>query len=365
MRILDRYIVSRYVKGIILGVVIFLLLYIIVDLFSHLDDILQNKVPLMILAKYYLSMVPMIFVNVVPVSSLLSGMYSMSNMNYANEIIAIRSSGKGLGFILFPLVATALLLSGVVFFVNEKFVPGSVVFTKSVKRDFIMRGYAEKEHVALRNLAFYGEDNKLFFVSRFFPDRKEMQGIVILFQDESQKVRKKWVAQKAVWRDGKWRFENLLVYEFSETGEIEQEKRQFFIEKEVDLGQTPQDIVRNEVYSDSLNIKALLSHIDRLKQSKAEATLRDYQVELLSRIIFPFSSVILLIAGLPFTLRIGRKPVGVAQIGLGIMLFFLYYVGIMFSVGIAKLANAPIWAVLLPVPLIFLVFGLGALSLLP
>ncbi len=365
MRILDRYIIVRYIKGMLLGVLVFVLLYIVIDLFSHLDDILQNKVPLDVLLKYYISMVPMIFVNVAPVSSLLSGMYSMAHMNYSNEIIAIRSSGKSLGFVLFPLFAGALLLCAVVFFVNEEFVPGSIVFTKSVKRDFITRSYAQKDNLMLRNLAFYGEGNRLFFVSKYFPDKRQMQGLVILFQDENQKVREKWVAQKAFWHEGKWRFENLLTYKFDETGELEQDKKEFFRQKDAELGLTPQDIVRNEAYADSLNIKALLSHIKRLKQSQAKATLRDYRVKLANRIIFPFTAVILLIAGLPFTLRIGRKPVGVAQIGIGIVLFFLYYVAMMLSVGIAKVVNVPIWVVLLPVPMIFLIFGLGAMSLLP
>jgi len=217
----------------------------------------------------------------------------------------------------------------------------------------------------LRNLAFYGEDNRLFFVSRFLPEQRQMQGIVILFQGSDQKVRKKWVAQKATWKKGKWFFENLLTYEFDGKGQLEQGKKRFFRQKFVELGQTPQDIVRNEVYADSLNIKALISHIKRLEQSMAKATLRDYKVKLVNRIIFPFSTIILLIAGLPFTLKIGRKPVGVAQIGLGLLLFFLYYVGVMFSLGIAKMVVVPIYMVLLPVPLIFLVFGMGALSLLP
>ena len=221
---LDRYIGFRYIKFVFFSLIGFSIFYVFADLVGHLDDIITNHVPLRIVVMYYLVMIPIVVVNVSSLSSLLSGLYTIGSMNYNNEIIAIRSSGSSILTILKPIVFAAILFSTIIFFVNERFVPSSMVFTSSVKKEFIKRNTSGRKDIALKFLTFYGSDNRLFFISKFYPQKGLIKGVLILEQDESQKVRRKLVAQQAEWKDGWWYFDNLIVYDFDNNGNISDRK---------------------------------------------------------------------------------------------------------------------------------------------
>ncbi len=364
MRILHAYLAKRYLWFVLGAVFLFSFLYIVGDLFGHLEDILKNKVPLRIVISYYASMVPLVLVNTFPLASLLSGLYVVGDMNYGNEIIAIRTSGRPIGFVLVPLFFSSVLVSSVMFFVNERFVPASTVFTSSVKEEFIKRNRpVESERVVIRNLTFYGKDNALYFISEYYPEKALMRGVVILFQDPDQNIREKWVAEEGKWQEGKWIFKNLIIYRFGSEKKLEESKR-FYPEKVVQLPESPRDMVRREDMLESLNIKRLREAISRLRRSDAEKSLIVFQAQMANRIVSALSPIVLLLAGIPLVLRVQRKPPGFSVFGIG-MLIFLFYYGInTVFFGLAKAGWANPWMVMFSVPVLFLAyFGIAIASI--
>ena len=71
MRILDRYILKSVLSIFLLCFAVFFFLYIIIDLFSHLDEILKNSVQPRLLIQYYSAFLPVILTQVSPISCLL------------------------------------------------------------------------------------------------------------------------------------------------------------------------------------------------------------------------------------------------------------------------------------------------------
>jgi len=111
----------------------FFFLYIIIDLFSHLDVILKQGIPFGILLNYYVSYVPIIFTQVAPISCLLSGLYTFARMNKENEIIAMRSSGLSILWISRVVIVFGLIVTGTVFLVNDKLVPRAMLASKKMQ----------------------------------------------------------------------------------------------------------------------------------------------------------------------------------------------------------------------------------------
>ncbi|PIP18633.1 MAG: hypothetical protein COX41_07185, partial [Candidatus Omnitrophica bacterium CG23_combo_of_CG06-09_8_20_14_all_41_10] len=70
MRILDRYILKSVIGIFLSCIFFFLFLYVIIDVLSHLDDILKQQTHLTILIQYYLSYIPIMFVQIAPFSCL-------------------------------------------------------------------------------------------------------------------------------------------------------------------------------------------------------------------------------------------------------------------------------------------------------
>ncbi len=365
MKILDRYIGQAYIKAFFYLTGFFSFFYLFGDLVGHLEDIIDNKVPFRIVLTYYSAMVPIVLVNIFPLASLLGAMFVVGNMNYRNEIIAVRTAGKGLWYVLRTILVFSLLVGAMTFFVNERFVPSAETIVNTIKRDFIKRNASERKRLTLRNITFYGEDDKLYFLSSFDPSTNVVEGVVILSQDKNHHIVEKWVARRARWKDGKWEFEDLLTYKFDFNGNVDQASRRFYKRKMIDLGESPSEILRGKGSLARLNIRGLWENLRRFGDNMSPETRLTFEVKILSRLLLPFSPLVLVLIGLPFVLQVQRKPVGFAGLGIGMVIFFLYYVAFAFASNFAQLGLVNPYLLLLPVPLVPALFGVLAISLMP
>jgi lipopolysaccharide export system permease protein len=123
MRILDRYLLRELVVplGYCLGG--FLLFWISFDLIANLDTYQSNRLGMAEVAQYYLLKLPEILVFILPITFLFALLYALSNHARHSEIIAMRSAGLDVWRIGLPYLLVGLVLSGLVFFLNEKCVP--------------------------------------------------------------------------------------------------------------------------------------------------------------------------------------------------------------------------------------------------
>lgn len=334
MRILDRYIIKS-VLGLFFGcMVTFFTLYIIIDIFSHLDEILKQHVQLAILGQYYLSYFPIIFVQVAPMAGLLATLYTFGRMNRSNEIIAMRSSGMSIFQITAPVIIFGIILSITAFLINDKFVPQSMSITEKIKNQMESgkQKAQEKEREVINNLSMYGLKNRLFFVNKFSAATNTMENIVVLEQDEKQNMTKKIVANKGIYKDGLWRFYQCITYNFDESGQIK-EGPQYLPEEIMAIPETPRDFLTQRQRTDFMTIAQLDDYIWRLSKSGATTVIRNLKVDVYQRFTVPLTNIIIILLGIPFSLKMKKRATGLSSLGISIMLGFLYYV--LTAVGIA------------------------------
>ena len=91
MKIIDRYITREFLLPFFFCLVVFTTLYIVIDLFSRLEDITQRHIEISILLQYYLAFLPIIFVRTAPVAVLLSTLYVLGDLTKYNEITAFKA----------------------------------------------------------------------------------------------------------------------------------------------------------------------------------------------------------------------------------------------------------------------------------
>ncbi|MBU3958542.1 MAG: LptF/LptG family permease, partial [Candidatus Omnitrophica bacterium] len=337
MRILDRYILKSVVHIFFFCLLVFFFLYIIIDVFSHLEEILRHQVSLGVLWQYYLAYLPFIFVQIAPIACLLSTLYTFGNLNRNNEIVAMRSSGLSIFQISITVIIFAMLVSIFVFWVNDKFVPQSLSLIGKVKTEMESgrTKTQEKKQEVIDNLSIYGLKNRLFFVNRFLVAKNTMEGIVILEHDEHQNLTKKIVADQGIYRDGLWRFYRTISYEFDENSQIKGEP-QYFEEEIMTIPETPQEFLSQRQQPDFMTIAQLDDYIWKLSKSGATTVIRNFKVELYQRFTFPLTSIIITLLGVPFSLMIKKRATGLSSIGLSIMLGFLYYVFNAIGIALGK-----------------------------
>lgn len=327
MRILDRYILKSIVLIFFSCIFVFLFLYIVIDLLSNLDEILRHQVTLMLLIRYYLSYLPIMFVQVSPFACLLSTVYTFGRLNHNNEIIAMRSSGLGIFEIARNALIFGFLVSLLVFWVNDRLVPDYLAENQKIKiqiEEGSLKGKAKKNEVII-NLTLYGLRNRLFFIGKFFPSSKTMEQITILEHDENQNLTKKIIASKGIYKDGLWKFYQSITYSFDHNGQVIDEPT-YYEEEIMSIPETPNDIAKLRQKPELMNIRRIQDYIWMLSKSGATTVVRNLEVDLYQRFASPFTSTIIILLGIPFSLMMRKRATGMSAIGVSIIVGFFYYV---------------------------------------
>ncbi|MFH1578045.1 MAG: LptF/LptG family permease [Candidatus Omnitrophota bacterium] len=336
MRILDRYILSSMVKLFIGCILIFLILYVVIDVFSHLDEILAQKTSIRLLLVYYLNFLPLIFIQVAPFACLLGCVYTLGVLNRNNEIIALRTSGLNIFQISKTLIIFAGMISILTFLVNDKFVPQSEIAKQDIENTMRQADQTDKDsRDIITNLSIYGLKNRLFFITKFIISENKMEGITILEQDKSANVRKKIVAAEGLYKNGEWYFYESITYFFEENGQLK-DQPVYFAEEIMDIAENPEDFLRQRQSPEFMSTSQLNEYIQRLSMSKAKTVIRNLRVDLYQRFFMPLTSLVILIVGIPFSLIMRKRATGLSSMGVAIMLGFLYYVVNAISLALGK-----------------------------
>lgn len=326
MRILDRYILKSVLSIFFSCLLSFLFLYVIIDVFSHLDEILKQQVGLKILLEYYLSFLPIIFVQVTPIACLLSTLYTFGKLNRDNEIIAMRSSGLSIFQISKTMIMVGLIASIFVFWVNDRFVPASLSLTEKIKAEMENKRTPHKpeKNEVINNLCMYGSGNRLYFINKFSVSTNTMQRIIILEHDKHQNIIKKIVANKGIFSDGLWKFYQCITYNFDENAQIKEEPR-YLDEETMSIPETPQEFLAQRQRADYMTIAQIENYIWKLSKSGAATVINNFKVDLYQRFALPLTSIIIILLGIPFSLMIKKRATGFSSFGIALMVGFLYY----------------------------------------
>ena len=339
MRIIERYLLKNIVTIFTSALIIFCFLYVLIDLASNLDEFIREKVTIEILVQYYLSFLPIIIAQTSPLACLIACLLTFSHANSNNEIIVLRSGGLNFWRIAKPAIFFGLIVSVLMFWVNERFVPQATSISQSIEDKYlILASDAAKKKQAINDLTFYGLKNRLFYIDKFNPIDFSLHGITIIGHDENQQIKEKVVALNGKWTGIAWKFYRLRITSFTIPGDASTESVRYYDDKLMDIKETPQDFLRQRLDVSSMNIKQLYQYIKRFARSGAQKALNNLRVDLHQKIAFPFSNLVILFVGLPLALMTSRRKaltftsLGIA-IGVGFIFYVLNAVGLAFGKG--------------------------------
>jgi lipopolysaccharide export system permease protein len=352
MRILDRYVLRETLTALGAGLVFFVSVFIVVDVFEKIDTYLDNHVPAATVAAYYLMGIPGIALQVLPMAMLLSCLLALGQLGRTNELTAMRTAGWGPGRIAAPLIATAMLLSGLAFVVNEVALPDL-----NARRLRLYRVEIKKENVeganVRTNLAYLGSSGRTFLIRSYDIKRQEMKEVVI--QEVRENTRAGRIdAATARWEGGRWVFRDGYTRRFDTRGETAARFTELTIPG---LRERPADFAEAEEDPKALSYWELQHYIERLHQSGSRV--QKYMVELYLKISFPLTNLIVVVIGVAMALRNRRGGLAIA-FGLSVFISFIYYAFIRTGQALGHNGTIP---PLLGAWLGNIVFGLLALEL--
>lgn len=340
MKIIDRYMVKGFLGPFIWCLFLFIIMAVIIDVFSFIDDIVKFKIPLGSILGFYFYYTPTIFIQVTPMAMLLSTIYVLSNLNKNNEIVAMKSSGISLWRVMAPLLLIGLFVSIVVFAVNDRIIPPSSRKAAVIRREELEREKRKtgRQAKVLENVAIYGGGNRIIFARNYDTEKMTLGDIIIHEHDNHQNLISKITAQGGGWTGGAWKFNKVIIYKIDNSGRILGDP-EFYEEKIMGLQERPSDFANREWRSEFLSYRELKNYAKHFMGTGTKIA-KTLLVDLHYKIAFPLISLIIILIGAPFAIINTRGGVMIG-IGMSIAIGLLYYAVIAISIAFGKAGLLP------------------------
>ena len=318
MKLLGRYIFIEFIKTsftILSGI---LVLFLCITFLREADDFIKLNASIILIAKYYLYSLPGMAGQALPFAALIGTLLSLGNLSRHQEITAMRAGGVSLVSIITPVLLGGVLISCLGFLNNEVIMPAY-----AARAAFIKNVEVEKKQQRVifqqQRLWLRGPDNSIANINLVTPDRREMIGINIYKLNPDFSMRERIKAGRLVWEDTAWKLrdsqkfitkgETIII--MPANGEIYN-----IVEKPEDMGM----IVKS---SGEMSFNELWDYVRRLKSSGYKAV--RYEVDLHTKVAYPFASLLMVLIATPFSLRQARSGGAARGIALALLITAIYW----------------------------------------
>ncbi|MDR3089515.1 MAG: LptF/LptG family permease [Desulfobulbaceae bacterium] len=132
MKLLNRYILSQYIRQFVTVAVALTALYLLVDFIEKFDNFTQAGKSLSLALKYFSFNIPFIVDQLGPVLILLSGVISLGLLNHNNELRALKAGGIPLKLIVRPLLWGGLACTLIAICAAQWLLPHTISSTNEI-----------------------------------------------------------------------------------------------------------------------------------------------------------------------------------------------------------------------------------------
>ena len=151
---LDGYILREFLIKYSVLMLVFVILFILNDVYQDIEGFLDVNAPLRIIVFYLLCKLPGNVRFILPISMLLGCMWTMATFGKNMEVTAMRASGVSLFRCGCPIFAVGLLVTAVNIYFNEAMVPNSEQRALEIYEWFVRHRKVEQHLLAYRSLDY-------------------------------------------------------------------------------------------------------------------------------------------------------------------------------------------------------------------
>ncbi|MCM4170826.1 YjgP/YjgQ family permease [Arenibacter sp. TNZ] len=123
MRILDRYILSRFLFNFFSSFVILMFIFVFQTIWLFIDDFAGKGLDIFIIGKFLFYLMPNLMERVIPLTVLLSSILTFGSFAENYEFAAMKASGISLQRAMLPLIVFVTFLGGVTFYFANNIIP--------------------------------------------------------------------------------------------------------------------------------------------------------------------------------------------------------------------------------------------------
>jgi lipopolysaccharide export system permease protein len=346
MRLLDRYLLRELLIPLGYCLSGFLVFWVAFDLISSLNRYQESHLTAQDVMDLYLVRLPAILVILLPIALLLALLYALTNHARHNELTAIRAAGVSLARICLPYFVVGLLLSPVMFVMNEYWAPNSADREDAIMHSHQTRGAASTSGGFNNtrdghNFTYAAFDEKTATFSsltviwrsptgeqlRLFGDRAGWTNAVLTFSGGTNGVQEyRGVDQHP------FLLTNVLpMPEFNETpDQVRREVRfaQHFAKPSAEPIEVP--------------IRDIMDYLDLHPRDLTGRNKAWLETQLWGRLAMPWTCLVVVLIAIPFGAASGRRNLFAGVAG-SIVLCFIYFVLLRLGLALGEGGYLPPW----------------------
>jgi LPS export ABC transporter permease LptG len=322
--ILDKYVISGFLRYFLLVLCSFVVIFIVFTFFELLEDVVANQIPILVVLNYFRYLLPQIVFYMLPMSVLVAVLVNFGILTRTSQIVAMKASGISLYRLALSLMAVTLLMSGLSFAMQEYVLPGCNQ-KQDALRD-VIKGRRPQTYLRPDRKCMMGERSKIFYYN-FFDEHRNLFGDLSIFEFDpaSFEIKRRIYATRASWDEtrGTWVLEDGWSQVFREQRAVAKEFVRFERERFPEITEDPRYFKKEVKQSSQMSYLELRNYIEDLKQSGFDVV--RLTVALHKKLSFPVISLIMCLIAIPFSFSMGKRG-SLYGVGLSIMIGITYWV---------------------------------------
>ncbi|MEL6863650.1 MAG: LptF/LptG family permease [Bacteroidota bacterium] len=330
LKILDRYIIKKYIFTFLFTVMIFTMISMIIDFSDKVEDFIEEPVTIrQILVDYYLNYILYINGLLIPLYALISVIFFTSRMAYNSEVISMLNAGISFRRLMLPYLVAGSLIAGFHLLSNHFLIPLGNKTRLDFEHTYIWK-YSDKGKTNDVHL-FVSPDTKVYI--KYYRKRDTSARDFRIEQVVDNKLVYLLKAKRAEWigLPSRWRLHNYEIRTFDgseETVELGQGK---YIDTTLNL--RPEDFIRYQNHKEMMDTPSLKAFIKN-ERTRGIGNTKVYDIEKYRRTSEPFTILILTVIGLAVASRKVRGGMGLhlaLGVAIGATFIFLSRFSIVFA----------------------------------
>lgn len=341
MKILDWYILKKFLTTTLFIALIFSLISVVIDTSEKADDFVKSGLSTyQIITKYYVGFVPFILSMIFPLMVFIAVIFFTSKMAGRSEIVAILAGGVRFNRMLRPYMIGALLLGGFFWYASHYLIPKANVIYGNFQATYIdsKSSYEQGEYGKRSRNYYIRVDTNTFAGLRnydtttktatngFFLER--LKGTQVIYNLRAETVR--WDTVKKTWK-----LENAVERKIDGL----KETLKVIPSMDIKLNVKPNEIKPDKYLKDKMTTPDLNRFI-KAEEIRGTEGLNDFKVARYRRDATPVSVLILTLIGASVASRKTRGGSGL-HLATGIITAAIFVVMDKFSLTFSTKGNFP------------------------
>jgi len=308
------------------GLLVFSLIFLVSDLLNNSNQF--SSVSRLELAQYYFYMLPEIVYRMIPVASLVGVIFTLTQLQRTNELMALFSLGISLWQVGGLLLFWASVTSGFALLAGDQWVPRAMQAKNYLYYNQIQKKPGLYSMVRTGRI-WYKVKDTILYIQTLNPAASTAEGLKMFIIGPDWELIQMMEAKKVEMKKNNWILRDGVNTVFSPGSQFPITRQ--FDEKTISMGEEASSLAETAKPSEVLSMSELRRFISRNKAAGLD-TLR-YEVDYYGKWSFAFAGCVMSLLAIPFGVRRGRSSGLMGSIGIVLGLVFLYWT--LYSSGIA------------------------------